>query len=210
MRNKIKSLVLAAALAVASADSTQAQQRAGSIYNPDHGPFVLVGNKTAKRIGDLVTIVISETQDLKNEERSDLSKGSSMDYALGSFNIKPNAFGILPGIESASTDTFAGTANYEKKGAFTARLTAVVIDSLPNGNLVVSGRREIHIDKEIKVLEFSGVLRRYDIAADNTVESELVANAMVRYSGSGPLTRSTNRVGLGGWLHDAVAWLWPF
>ncbi|MDP6367987.1 MAG: flagellar basal body L-ring protein FlgH, partial [Planctomycetota bacterium] len=99
---------------------------------------------------------------------------------------------------------------YEKKGAFTARLTAVVIDSLPNGNLVVSGRREIHIDKEIKVLEFSGVLRRYDIAADNTVESELVANAMVRYSGSGPLTRSTNRVGLGGWLHDAVAWLWPF
>jgi flagellar L-ring protein precursor FlgH len=210
MNHSLRTLLIVVGLLTGTADITDAQQRAGSIYNPDQGPFILVGNKTARRIGDLVTIVISENQDLKNEERSDLAKGSSLDYALSSFNVKPNAFGILPGIESAGTDTFTGTANYEKKGTFTARLTAVVIDSLPNGNLVVSGRREIHIDKEVKVLEFSGVLRRYDIAADNTVESELVANAVVRYAGSGPLTRSTNRVGLGGWLHDAITWLWPF
>ena len=55
-----------------------------------------------------------------------------------------------------------------------------------------------------------GIVRHYDVRPDNTVQSELVADARVSYSGSGPLTKSTNRYGLGGWLHDALAWLWPF
>jgi flagellar L-ring protein precursor FlgH len=81
---------------------------------------------------------------------------------------------------------------------------------LPNGNLVVRGRREIKIDKETKLIEFSGVIRRWDVKADNTVTSELVADAKVAYTGSGPLTNSTNRTGLGAWIHDAIDWLWPF
>jgi flagellar basal body L-ring protein FlgH len=60
------------------------------------------------------------------------------------------------------------------------------------------------------VIEFSGVVRRYDIRADNTVLSEMVANARVSYVGHGPLTNSTNRHGLGGFVHDALDWLWPF
>jgi len=32
----------------------------------------------------------------------------------------------------------------------------------------------------------------------------------VLYKGSGPLTKTTNRYGLGSWIHDAIAWLWPF
>jgi hypothetical protein len=48
------------------------------------------------------------------------------------------------------------------------------------------------------------------VKADNTVTSELVADAKVAYTGSGPLTNSTNRTGLGAWIHDAIDWLWPF
>ena len=66
------------------------------------------------------------------------------------------------------------------------------------------------IDNEIKVIEFSGIVRRFDIAPDNTVQSEFVANAKVHYTGTGPLTNSTNRSGIGGWIHDAISWLWPF
>lgn len=199
---------LFAALALINVSSAQA--RVGSIYNPDQGPFNLVGNKTARRVGDIITVVISETQDLKNEEKSDLSTQESLNTQLINFDIKPNAFSTLPAFESSSSDSFAGTANYEKKGAFTARLSAIVMDTLPNGNLVVQGRREIRIDGEIKTIEFSGVLRRYDIMPDNTIQSELVADARVSYTGSGPMTRATNRHGLGGWLHKAFVWLWPF
>jgi flagellar L-ring protein precursor FlgH len=59
-------------------------------------------------------------------------------------------------------------------------------------------------------MEFTGIVRRLDITAQNTIQSELVANAEVVYRGSGPLTDSTQRYGLGGWLHRAWAWVWPF
>jgi flagellar L-ring protein precursor FlgH len=185
-------------------------QRRGSIYDADAGPVGLVANKTAQRAGDLITIVISEQQDVKNEETSDLQKQSSLEKQLSNFDIKPNAFSTLPALEGSSDDQFKGKANYVKKGAFNARVTAVVVDVLPNGNLVVRGRREIKIDKETKLIEFSGVIRRWDVKADNTVTSELVADAKVAYTGSGPLTNSTNRTGLGAWIHDAIDWLWPF
>jgi flagellar L-ring protein precursor FlgH len=187
-----------------------AQTRAGSIYSPDQGPFGLVADRTARRPGDLVTIVISENQDVRNQETSDLTTQKALDYQLTAFALKPNMFSTLPTVQSGTEDTFHGTASYEKTGTFSARMTAVVIDTLPNGNLVVSGRREIRVDQEVKVIEFSGIVRRFDIASDNTVQSELVADARVNYSGNGPMTRATNRHGLGGFLHDALAWLWPF
>jgi len=188
-----------------------AAQRRGSIYDASRGALRPVANKTAHSVGDLVTVVIQETQDVRNEEKSDLSKASDLKYELLDYDIKPNTFGTpLPSIETGKEDTFSGNAKYEKKGAFSARLTAIVMDTLPNGNLVIQGRRELRIDKEIKVIEFSGIVRRYDITATNTVQSELVADARVSYSGSGPLTNATNRRGLSGWLHDALDWIWPF
>ena len=209
MRYPIFFLLLALVMAVGAAPA-EAQGRRGSIYDPSQGPFGLVANKTARRMGDLVTIVISEQQDLQAEETSDLGRVTNFDYALQSFNIKPNAFNPLPDAVAESEDTFRGTANYQKKGNFTARVTAVVIDTLPNGNLVVRGRREIRIDNETKLIEFSGVVRKFDIQPNNSVASELVADARVAYIGSGPLTKSTNRYGLGGFIHDALGWLWPF
>lgn len=212
MKNPIAILLCLACVATANAQAPAgvSTQRRGSIYDADAGPVGLVANKTAQRTGDLVTIVISEQQDVKNEETSDLQKQSSLEKQLTNFDIKPGAFSTLPGVAGSSDDQFKGKANYVKKGAFNARVTAVVVDVLPNGNLVVRGRREIKIDKETKLIEFSGVIRRWDVKADNTVASELVADAKVAYTGTGPLTNSTNRTGLGAWIHDALDWLWPF
>jgi flagellar L-ring protein precursor FlgH len=184
--------------------------RRGSIYDPDQGPFGLVSTRTAARAGDLITIVIQENQDVSNQESSDLKKGTTLDYQFTNLDIKPNLFNPLPRAAGKSDDQFTGTANYAKKGKFTARVTAMVVDVLPNGNMVVNGRREIKIDQETKLIEFSGIIRRWDISTDNSIASELVANAKVSYTGTGPLTNSTNRRGIGAWVHDAIAWIWPF
>jgi flagellar L-ring protein precursor FlgH len=197
-------LLLLAASPAASA------QRPGSIYDPDRGPFGLISEKTAFKKGDLLTVIISENQAIQNQEASDLAKATNLNYKINLWDIDPNMFDPLPAIDADSTDAFIGSAKYQKTGAFTARLAAVVTDTLPNGNLVVSGRREIHIDHETKLIEFTGIVRRLDIRADNTVQSELVANAEVVYRGCGPMTRSTNRYGPGSWVHDAIGWLWPF
>lgn len=190
--------------------SAEAQARRGSIYSVAQGPISPIASKIAYKVGDLVTIIVSETQDLKNEESSDISKKTAVDWAVTNFDIKPNAFSTLPRLAASSDDQFNGAANYTKKGKFTARLTATVVDVLPNGNLVLQGRREIRMDKETKFLEFGGIVRRYDLKSDNSVASELVANARVSYRGEGPLTNGTNRRGLGGFVHDAIDWIWPF
>ena len=105
------------------------------------------------------------------------------------FDIEPNVVPPLPAIDADSDDDFNGTANYEKKGTFTARLTAVVVDTLPNGNLVVSGRREIRIDHETKLIEFSGIVRRYDIRPTTRCSRSSSPTREVFYRGNGPLTR---------------------
>lgn len=202
-------LLVCLALAAAT-DGAEAQVRRGSIYSPARGPYGLVANKTAARPGDLVTILISETSDVKEEEKSNFKHETDLSYSLSSFDIMPDAFNVLPSVGAGSTDDFKGEAKQEKKGSFTARLTAVVIDSLPNGNLVIRGRREIRIDKQVKTIEFSGIVRRYDIKQNNTVESELVADAKVSYTGVGPASESVNRQGLGSLIHSAIVWLWPF
>jgi len=208
MRIPLTLLALLALLTLG--DAGLAQSRPGSIYDPSAGPQAMIADKTAHRPGDLLTVIISESQDVANEETSNMRKETTLDYQLESFNIKPNAFSILPDLTATSQDDFQGTANYQKSGTFTARITTIVMDVLPNGNMVVQGRREIRVDQEIKVIEFSGVVRRYDVSSDNTIESELVAEARVSYTGTGPLTNGTNRTGIGRLIHDALAWLWPF
>lgn len=185
-------------------------QRRGSIYDPSRGPISPIADKTAHRVGDLLTVMIRENQDLKNEEKTDLAKNSTLNYQLVDFAAKPDAFQTLPTVRTTKSDSFGGAANYEKSGEFEARLTAMVMDVLPNGNMVIEGRREIRIDQERKVLEFRGIVRRYDILRNNTVESELVAQAYVSYTGSGPLTNTGRRRGLASWFYNAIDWLWPF
>jgi flagellar L-ring protein precursor FlgH len=201
-------LLLLAALAPLS--TLAAQGRPGSIYDPSNGPINMISDKTARRPGDLLTIQIVENQEIKNEDTSQLRRSTTLDYKLDSFDISPNAFDVLPRVAASSKDDFNGTANIEKNGEFTARLSAMVMDVLPNGNLVVKGRREIMVDGDIKVIEFSGVVRRYDIRADNTVLSELVAEARVSYVGEGQARDATSRRGIGGLLHRAIIWFWPF
>lgn len=203
-------LASCAALSFAPEASAQGGGRRGSIYNADRGPVQLTANKTARRRGDLVTVIVSEIQDVQNEERTNLIKNSSLDYQISNLDVLPNAFTPLPGVTTAKDDQFIGNARVEKVGRFEARLTAVVMDTLPNGNLVIQGRRELRIDKELKVIEFTGIIRVYDVRANNTVLSESVADARVRYSGSGPMTNTTHRRGFSGWLHDAIDWIWPF
>ena len=206
----LSKLTIVLATLAALASTAGAQSRRGAIYNADRGPYGLIANKTANRPGDLVTILISETQNVQDEEKSDFKRSTDLSYAVTSFNIKPDAFSVLPDIGATSRDDFKGESKQEKRGNFTARLTAVVVDALPNGNLVIRGRREIRVDKQVKTIEFSGIVRRYDIKQNNTVESEFVADAKVSYTGQGPATEANNRVGLGGAIHSAIVWLWPF
>lgn len=207
-------LALCAVVAAVIAESGFAQlasgARPGSIYNPNAGPVGLIADKTARRVGDLLTVIVSETNDISNEEQADLAKSTNLNYELTTFQIAPNLFNPLPDLGANSSDQFSGQAQVQKRDTFEARLTAMVVDVLPNGNLVLSGRREIRVEEQTKLIEFSGVVRKYDVTPANTIQSELVADARISYVGNGPTTRTTARTGGGGWVHRTLDWLWPF
>ena len=110
--------ILLAAVAVELPAAAQA--RDGSIYDPSAGPYGLVSNKIAQRVGDLITVVISENQNVRNEEIADLRKETDLQYQITNFDIKPNAFNVLPQVAADSTDQFAGQANYAPRTAIRA------------------------------------------------------------------------------------------
>ena len=85
-------------------------------------------------------------------------------------------------------------------------MTVTVVGVLPNGNLVVEGRRCRVITHETRVLVVSGVVRPLDIGPYNTVQSSFIADFQVVYEGKGPESSFTNQ----GWLGKIVNYVWPF
>jgi flagellar L-ring protein FlgH len=177
-----------------------------SLWNSDRPSPSLFSDTTARCAGDVLTIVISEKQLVKNKEDTTLNKETSLDAALTNFDIFPNAFNPLPAVAGHTDRKFDGEAKYDKEGNFETRLSVIVIDVQPNGNLVVEGRRRIVIDRETKCIRVTGIVRPYDVTTSNAVYSWQVANASVAYEGAGPLTRTTNR----GFLGELLDLVWPF
>lgn len=172
----------------------------------------LLTDPIARSRGDIVTILIRENQRIRQRETTDLSQSTGASLELEGLTGFPHAFRAkgLPGGSASSEREFSGDGAVSKEGRFEARVTAVVTDVLPNGNLVLEGRRKVEIDDETKDIVVRGIVRPFDIGPANTVQSEQLAAARVTYEGSGPLTRATKR-GILGTVTDFL-WhhLWPF
>ena len=105
---------------------------------------------------------------------------------------------------------FVGDGSVTQNRTVETRITAMVVDVQPNGNLIIEGRRSVQVDDEVKRVVISGVVRPGDVTGANTVLSENVAHATIRIEGDGPVHRATNR-GLLGEIFDTI-WhhVWPF
>ena len=87
-----------------------------------------------------------------------------------------------------STNNNGGSGQIQRNEAVTMRLAGVVTQVLPNGNLVVSARQEFRVNSELRELQVTGVIRPQDIASDNTVLHDRMAEARIAYGGRGELT----------------------
>jgi len=196
---KIGTLFLLTAL-LASAASAQ------SLWD-DNGPKAeLISSNTAKKEGDIITIIINESQKINDKQDVKMEKKSSLDTALTDFNIKPNVFNTLPSMKQSTSKDFEGKTDYKKEGNFEARISVTVRDTLPNGNMVIAGKRRIIMDNEEKTIKIAGIIRPLDVSSANTITSDKVADAKISYDGEGDLSSSTEK----GWLDRFLDIVWPF
>jgi flagellar L-ring protein precursor FlgH len=95
-----------------------------------------------------------------------------------------------------STDNdFKGDANTTRDANFSSKMTVRIVDIDDNGNLVIEGKRMVSINGEDEITSIRGIVRSQDVSADNTVNSNNIADATITYKGKGPVNEGS-RVGL--------------
>jgi len=201
--------LLLAALAVLAALAPCARLRAGSIWAKRSlavpNPYV---DDVARNIGDVLTIRISEASKVDNKAKRDLQKqtalSSDFDGNTGIGRILPTVPGFT--MDAQSDSELKSKADFKDERSFVDQVTVVVLDVLPNGNLVVSGTRDRNIAGDIQTIEVSGIVRPSDIAYDNTVQSQRVANFRIVTTNRGISAPYTQP----GWLGRILNVVWPW
>ncbi|HEY8417931.1 MAG TPA: flagellar basal body L-ring protein FlgH [Limnochordales bacterium] len=143
----------------------------------------LYADNKARRVGDLVTIIIVERAQATQSTSTETGKNSSVDFGPILWGGVP----LIPGFGGQAGDSFRGGGSTTRGGSLNARMTAMVMEVLPNGNLVIEGRQTIVVNDEEQIIVVTGVVRPQDIQPDNTVLSTFVANATITYHGTGSI-----------------------
>jgi flagellar L-ring protein FlgH len=208
-----RSVILAAILTVTATAPTVCFAQAESMWaRRDPKTAYLFHDYRARQVGDLLTIVVSETTEIDNQETRELNKqtqtNASFNSAGGASAGKTMARNFSNNLSAAvqSGRKFDGTANTTIDRKFTDRMTVVVTDVLPNGNLVIEGGRQFQQHHEVRILHLTGVIRPADIGGDNSIQSGFIADLRLRYDGKGPESNAMNQ----GWGARIMNVLWPF
>lgn len=182
----------------------------------------LFEDKKARRVNDLVTILISESTSAQKKASTSTSRESSSDYGLDTFFGMNTDFNIhnlplikgfykagnvfTPNVSGSATSDFKGDGDTARTGKITGTITAKVVEVLPNGNLVVESRKEIFVNNEKEILVLKGIIRPDDISPNNTILSQYVADAQIFLVGEGTIGDKQSQ----GWLVRFLDKIWPF
>jgi flagellar L-ring protein precursor FlgH len=186
---------LVALLAAVNFASAQSLWRADSSR-------ALIADRKAKAVGDLVTILVQESNTATKDNSTSTSKSSGIDASISSFLYSPTASGFLtkggqmPALKLQSAQNFDGGGKISNSEKITARISVRIMDVLPNNNLVVEGRRTTSFAGETQEAVLRGVIRPDDIAPNNTIYSYNVADATIKYVSSGAVTDNQRK----GWF----------
>ena len=172
----------------------------------------LFADKKGHAVGDIITVVVQESSTTKKDSNTKTAKKSSLDAGIDSFLFAPGASkfmtkgGKLPAMKMASNTEFDGGGQIDNSASIVARFGVTVVDVLPNGNLIVEGRRLTSFSQESQTVILRGTVRQYDITPNNTVFSYSLADVSIKFTDSGAISNSQKK----GWFGKAWDVLTPF
>jgi flagellar L-ring protein precursor FlgH len=183
----------------------------GSLYSEASAQFL--EDTRAVRVGDVVVVRIDEQANASGTANTKLNKSTNRDVGVNAL------LGLMPALKKAHPDIdpeklislaassdFQGDGATSRKGQLTGSIAVRVTQQMPNGDLFVEGTKVVMINHEEIHLYISGLVRRADIASDNSVVSSRIADAQVEFTGRGDVADQTDR----GWLTKILDFINPF
>lgn len=167
---------------------------------------------TEIKVGDLITVLLNETTQASRTSGLSTSRESTND-AIG-LNQKDSIVAKLgfgaSFFDAVKTDgssiTSEGTGTAGQAATLTGSISAMVVEVLSNGNLVIIGEKQLALTEGSEFIQVKGIIRPADIQPDNTILSQRIAHAQISYRGTGDLASASRPAWGTGMLYK----FWPF
>lgn len=190
----------------------QLQAANGSIYQAAHpaqpyfGYRPLFEDRRPRHVGDILVIQINEKTAASKNSDSTVEKSQTSAFGVTSLLGLPGKSFLGSNLDANSESKFDGKGAAASNNDFTGTITVTVIDVLPNGNLQVSGEKQIGINEGSEFIRFSGIVNPATIANGNAVSSSQVADARIEYRANGQIQSAQ----VMGWLARFFLTFLPF
>jgi flagellar L-ring protein precursor FlgH len=175
----------------------------GSIYSAGYD-ISLYQDRIAYHVGDVLTVRLEEQTQGQKKSKTKTDKRSINAFAVNEAFGANLSNGLA--LDTTADQRFDGNGESNQQNALTGRISVTVLRVLSNGNLLVQGESWVTINFGREFIQLSGIVRRDDIDADNTVSSQRVANARITYSGNGQVANASR----GGFLTQFFNKYWPY
>ena len=188
----------------------------GSIYSEGDADG-LFADARARRVGDIVMVRVVENMKGRNKADLTTNKETTNEYGVSAYaRVKDINFlgqggypartgpGLIFDTSSKSDTSADGETNREN--TVVATIAARVVRIMPGGSMQIEGARETKVNNETQFLVIRGIIRAVDVAADNSITSNRIADAHIAYVGEGVIADKTKP----GWLTRLLDTMWPF
>lgn len=165
-------------------------------------------DSSARQVNDIVTVSIIETSSASRSASTKTGRNSSVSASISDFLGAPANLGLRGTnmAEGSLKNAFDGSGETKRSSQLIATITARVIEVLPNGNLVIKGKRNVKVNNETQYIILTGIIRPDDISSNNVVLSTSIADARVEYGGTGIISDKQKP----GWAIRIIDLVWPF
>ena len=184
----------------------------GAIYHAGINERPLFEDRRARNVGDLLVISVVETTTGNRSATGASSSSSSMADSTPSVAVGALAKVLLKPISvtGSNSNKSANAGSGSASETLTATLSVTVIEVLANGNLLVSGEKQVSLNNSDQYIRFSGVVNPTSISNLNVVLSNQVADAHFEFKNSGAMGEVMNDAKALGFLGRFFMSVLPF
>jgi flagellar L-ring protein precursor FlgH len=180
----------------------------GSLWSPAARFSDLASDLRARRVDDIVTIVVQENASATSSGATKSSRTSSVKNNITALAGVTKAAGPLANLATlGGATTLNGQGATSRQTTLTTTVSARVTHVLANGNLVVEGSKNVTINSENQVITIRGVIRPIDLDTANSIQSARLAQMEVQVNGKGIVNDAVRRPNI---LYRLLLGLLPF